>query len=325
VHTGPIGLGVLSCSDVSRFIAPQQVFSANPETQEAVFVMEVGEPFRICVRTAGEDSPGLVEILAVFRATEPRAVKRAGAEAFRHWPYTTDLGDGVVIRATVADEPSWTRANTSARSIFKFLVATFIGNVTGRTILDVACNAGHFSFMFAGMGAKVLGFDHDSDAIEQARFIASQIGSKWPAQAEFMVSDLEEFSTAEAFDVVFCSGVFYHLRDPLGGARKLLGLTKKWLILQSCVSSRPDPVFELSDPAAWPFCQEWEYCLVPSAPMVEAVFRRVGFRVRASYRLSKFEIDLATETASAGGRFDDEAIRSRFGGDPIYLVLEREQ
>jgi SAM-dependent methyltransferase len=179
--------------------------------------------------------------------------------------------------------------------------------------------------MLAGMGAKVRGFDHDTGAIEQARFIARHIGSKWRGSAEFMVSDLEAFSTGETFDIVFCSGVFYHLRDPLGGARKLYDLTKRWLILQSCVSSKSDPVFELSDPAAWPFCQEWEYCLVPSAPMVEAVFRRVGFGIRACYRLSEFEIDLITETARAGGIFNDEAIRSRFGSDPIYMVLERDQ
>jgi SAM-dependent methyltransferase len=325
VHAGQIGIGLISPRDISRYIVPERILSRSPSAQEVTFLVSKKEQFRVCVRTGDADHAGHVQILRVSWTDDRKLVKQAGVAAFCHWYYTVNLGDGVVIRATVDDEPSWTKANAVSRAIFSFLLAKYVGPISGAKVLDVACSAGHFSFLFASMGARVRGFDHDEKAIEQARFIADQLSKEWTGSTSFAVGDLETFRAEEQYDLVFCSGLFYHLRDPLGGAQNLKNLTKRWLLIQSCVSDRRDPVFELSDPARWPFCADWEYCLVPSASMVQTVFQRLGLRLRASFQLNDFAVDEKATSVKIRPAPESEPDQIARLDGPIYLVLEKVQ
>ena len=306
VNEGPIGMGLISAQNISHFIVPERILNRSPILQEIVFLVPARERFRVCVRTGDGDHSAQAQIMEVSWTQNQRLIKEVEVATFAHWYYTVDLGDGVIARATVQDEPGWTGANSVARAIFSHLLKEYVGSISGTKVLDVACSAGHFSFLFAGMGAHVRGFDHDPRAIEQARFVTRHIGKEWPGSANFSVADLENFATDEQYDIVFCSGLFYHLRDPIAGARKLKDLSSRWVLLQSCVSDRQDPVFELSDPRRWPFCADWEFCLVPSASMVRAIFEKLGLCLRACFRLGDFVFD---ETATFG--------------DPIYMVLEK--
>ena len=165
--------------------------------------------------------------------------------------------------------------------------------------------------------------NHDSNAIEQAQFIAGQLDKHWAGSTKFEVADLENFAPDKQYDLAFCSGLFYHLRDPIGGARRLSQLTRRWILLHSCVSSRQDPVFELSDPARWPFCADWEFCLVPSASMVQAIFEKLGLRLCASFRLSDFIVDENANSVKIRSAPLTESERVAGLADPIYMVLEK--
>ncbi|MBV9241247.1 MAG: class I SAM-dependent methyltransferase [Acidobacteria bacterium] len=323
IHDGPIGIGLVSPQNISCFVVPEQILDSSPHPQEVTFLVPADKRFRVCVRTGDADHSGHVQIEGVSWTANHKVIKEIQVADFVHWHYTTDLGDGVIVRATVQDEPGWTRANETSRAIFSHLLKEYVGPISGRKVLDVACSAGHFSFLFARMGAEVDGFDHDSKAIEQAQFIAKQLHQGWAGSAKFVVADLESFATDEQYDVVFCSGLFYHLRDPIKGAQRLEQLTRQWLVLQSCVSDRQEPVFELSDPTRWPFCAEWEFCLVPSAPMVRAIFEKLKLEVRASFRLSDFVVDGNAPLVKirSASRVDGERVARL--GDPIYLVLEK--
>ena len=323
VHDGPIGIGLISPQDISRFVVPERILDSSPNTQEVTFLVPAGERFRVCVRTGDADRSAHAQIVDVSWTASRKLIKEVQAAGFSHWYYTINLGDGVIVRATVQDEPGWTRANAIARAIFSYLLKEYVGPISGRKVLDVACSAGHFSFLFARMGAQVHGFDHDPKAIEQAQFIADQLHHEWAGSTKFVVADLENFPAQEQYDLVFCSGVFYHLKDPLGGAQKLTRLTRRWILLQSCVSNRHEPVFELSDPTRWPFCADWEFCLVPSASMVRAVFDKLGFRLRANFRLSDFVVDENATSVKIGPAAVGEHERVARLGDPIYLVLEK--
>lgn len=86
-------------------------------------------------------------------------------------------------------------------------------DLTGKSVLDIGCNAGFYSLEMKKRGAaRVLGIDADPDYLAQARFAAEVAG----ADIEFREMDVYDVSQlGEAFDVVIFMGVLYHLRHPL--------------------------------------------------------------------------------------------------------------
>lgn len=86
-------------------------------------------------------------------------------------------------------------------------------DLTGKTVLDVGCNAGFYSLEMKKRGAeRVLGIDSDEDYLAQARFAAEVCG----ADIEFVkMSVYDVAQLREKFDIVLFLGVLYHLRHPL--------------------------------------------------------------------------------------------------------------
>jgi tRNA (mo5U34)-methyltransferase len=86
-------------------------------------------------------------------------------------------------------------------------------DLTGRTVLDIGCNAGFFSLRMKERGAeRVVGIDSDERYLAQARFAAQVAGTdiEFRQMTVYEVADLHE-----RFDVVLFMGVLYHLRHPL--------------------------------------------------------------------------------------------------------------
>ena len=86
-------------------------------------------------------------------------------------------------------------------------------DLTGKTVLDIGCNAGFYSMEMKRRGAaRVLGIDDDPHCVAQARFAAATEGS----QVEFRQLSIWDIGAlAEKFDLVIFMGVLYHLRHPL--------------------------------------------------------------------------------------------------------------
>ena len=86
-------------------------------------------------------------------------------------------------------------------------------DLTGRTVLDIGCNAGFYAIEMKRRGAdRVLGIDFDDRYLQQARLAAEITG----VEIEFRrlsVYDVGELG--ERFDVVLFMGLLYHLRHPL--------------------------------------------------------------------------------------------------------------
>jgi len=86
-------------------------------------------------------------------------------------------------------------------------------DLTGKTVLDIGCNAGFYSIELKKRGAdRVLGVDFDDTYLAQARFAAEVAGTEIEFQ-KLSVYDVGELK--EQFDVVLFMGVLYHLRHPL--------------------------------------------------------------------------------------------------------------
>jgi tRNA (mo5U34)-methyltransferase len=86
-------------------------------------------------------------------------------------------------------------------------------DLSGRSVLDIGCNAGFFSIQMKQRGAaRVVGIDSDERYLNQARLAADVTG----VEIEFLEMTVYDVATlGERFDVVLFMGVLYHLRHPL--------------------------------------------------------------------------------------------------------------
>jgi 2-polyprenyl-3-methyl-5-hydroxy-6-metoxy-1,4-benzoquinol methylase len=187
---------------------------------------------------------------------------------------------------------------------------------TSRTCLDAACNSGYHAFALASRGLSVVGIDTDQAAIEQARFVQSSVDDPAGNMVRFRCQDLMRLPPTERYDLVFCSGLFYHVRDPVGGARQIANAASEGAIVQSFVSDLGGDVLELANSAKYVCCFAGEFSLVPTASMLKKIFRYAGFRdVR---RFTASELCSPDELASLRPHY-----AGLFRHGAAYYVLKR--
>jgi tRNA (mo5U34)-methyltransferase len=86
-------------------------------------------------------------------------------------------------------------------------------DLTGKSVLDIGCNAGFYAFEMKRRGAgRVVAIDDEERYLAQARFAAETNALKIEFH-RLSVYDLAQLN--EKFDLVLFLGVFYHLRHPL--------------------------------------------------------------------------------------------------------------
>ncbi|HEV2121290.1 MAG TPA: TIGR04290 family methyltransferase [Chloroflexota bacterium] len=104
-------------------------------------------------------------------------------------------------------------------------------HLTGKSVLDIGCNAGFYSFEMKRRGAaRVLGIDHDARYLRQAEFARDCMG----LDVEFRQVEVYDVDTlGETFDFVLFMGVFYHLRHPLYALEKVAKLVRGHLLFQT--------------------------------------------------------------------------------------------
>lgn len=86
-------------------------------------------------------------------------------------------------------------------------------DLSGKTVLDIGCNAGFYSIEMKRRGAaRVVAVDSDDRYLDQAKFAAKVLG----VEIEFHLMSIYDIaSLGEKFDIVIFMGVLYHLRHPL--------------------------------------------------------------------------------------------------------------
>jgi len=104
-------------------------------------------------------------------------------------------------------------------------------DLSGRTVLDIGCNEGFFSFEAEKLGAdRILAIDKSSAAKAKFELVKRILDSK----VEFMAVDLFEMDRHDIgkFDIVFFLAVFHHLRYPLLALDRLYNLTKEFAVME---------------------------------------------------------------------------------------------
>jgi tRNA (mo5U34)-methyltransferase len=124
------------------------------------------------------------------------------------WFHNIDLGHGVWTAPEhfLGDYPGFK---------FRRFADALPADLTGKTVLDIGCNAGFYSVEMKRRGAaRVLGIDSDDRYLAQARLAAEALGGA--GDIEFRnLSVYDVGALGERFDVVIFMGVLYHLRHPL--------------------------------------------------------------------------------------------------------------
>ena len=172
-------------------------------------------------------------------------------------------------------------------------------DLTGKSVLDIGCNAGFYSFEMRRRGAaRVLGIDTDARYLAQARLAAEVLGEGGVEFRQMGVYDVA--ALGERFDLVIFMGVLYHLRHPLLALDLIREHVAGGLMLFQTLTRGSDSVavpaedYDFSEDAQfqqpdWPrmafiegkWAHDWTNWWVPNRAGVEAMLRASGFAVEA--------------------------------------------
>lgn len=179
---------------------------------------------------------------------------------------------------------------------WQHVAATVPEDLSGWTVLDIGCNAGFYSFELARRGARVVGVDVEPMYVRQARWAARELGLR--DRVDFIEGDVYSLLNArQHYDLVWFTGVFYHLRYPTLALDLVRRVTDRLMAFQSM--TMPGEARDIAPPdvplnrrdllleAAWPKMAFVEHRIaddgsnwwVPNASCVEALLRSAGFSV----------------------------------------------
>lgn len=119
------------------------------------------------------------------------------------------------------------------------LAFDILGDLAGKSVLDIGCGSGRYMFRAAQNNANsIVGIDAARGALEEARKIATNLGIE--KNMEFMEGDFLDCAPDRKFDVVFAVGYFDYIFDPVTHLKKMIDLSegivyasfpKRWSVL----------------------------------------------------------------------------------------------
>jgi len=178
-------------------------------------------------------------------------------------------------------------------------------DLTGKSVLDIGCNAGFYAMEMKRRGAdRVLGLDSDDRYLAQARFASEQLGFGDIEYRNLSVYDVG--ALGEKFDLVIFMGVLYHLRHPLlaldlirehvagdmmlfqtmqQGSQEVIDVPEEHPFFVPG-TWKPSPIF---DEPGYPkmhfieksFADDWTNWWAPNAAGSAAMLRAAGFTIEA--------------------------------------------
>ena len=214
---------------------------------------------------------------------------REKIEALGPWFHNIDLG-GVW---TAPDHFLGDYPNMKFRRFEAHLPA----DLTGKSVLDIGCNAGFYSMEMKRRGAeRVVGIDSDDRYLAQARFAAETLGYENIEFRNLSVYDVGALGVR--FDLVIFMGVLYHLRHPLLALDLIHEHVAGDMLLFQSMQRGSKQVMELDEDypfeeteifreSAFPkmyfiekeYAHDWTNWWVPNRACAEGMLRAAGFTV----------------------------------------------
>lgn len=192
------------------------------------------------------------------------------------WWHTIDFGEDIFSNG---------KTPMSAQQI---RLSSIPKNLKDKTVLDIGCWDGFFSFECEKRGAKVTAIDNK----QQEKFVESCYGKCIDgtnglkvakkilnSKINFMEMDLYDLEESKKeFDTVLLFGVLYHLKNPYKALEILYKVTKELLVIEShyIKTKLNTPIMRFypgkelnNDPTNW-----WG----PNIPCLVAMTKSVGFK-----------------------------------------------
>jgi tRNA (mo5U34)-methyltransferase len=181
------------------------------------------------------------------------------------WWHRIDLGNGVITPG----ECSHTEADATPR----FGIPE---DLTGKTVLDIGAWDGLFSFVAEKRGAAgVLAVD-----------VPESEGGHWGGRDGFIYActalqskiayrewNIERY-LSWSFDIVFCFGVLYHVKDIIRSCENLAKATKEYALIETAYAQGTECSLEYRPGHVG---DDTNY-LYPTIPCLEAMLIRSGFK-----------------------------------------------
>jgi tRNA (mo5U34)-methyltransferase len=214
------------------------------------------------------------EIIAELKRLEP-------------WFHCIDLGGGITTKTeSVMGEPV-----DHPHGSWQVIKHCLPGDLSGKSVLDVGCNAGFYCIQAKWRGAaRVLGVDGQRQHIRQALLVRRVLG----VDVEFRrmnVYELDPHALGQ-FDITLALGLIYHLKHLVLALENLFKVTREMLIIETAILPRehtPPPfthplgeagmrlhafAFVDNPPAAKEQVANW---FLPSIEGLEALLKNIGF------------------------------------------------
>ncbi|HEY0481372.1 MAG TPA: TIGR04290 family methyltransferase [Kofleriaceae bacterium] len=181
---------------------------------------------------------------------------------------------------------------------FQHFADALPADLTGKSVLDVGCNAGFYAFEMKRRGAEhVVAIDSDPRYLAQARLAADVLGH------DIELHQLDVYRVGELrarFDLVIFMGVLYHLRHPLLALDLLHDhVVNDRLLFQSMLRGYPEvapvePDYPFSETAIFDrpghpamyfveqrYAGDWTNWWIPNRAAIEAMLRSSGFVIES--------------------------------------------
>src|SRR5262245_49393019 len=215
------------------------------------------------------------------------------------WWHSIDLGNGVITSGVHPLEEL--RGN--------YALFNLPDDLSGRSVLDIGCWDGFYSFEAERHGARVMSMD----CVRPANFFRAReaLGS----QAEFHELSVYEITKERlgSFDIVFFLGVLYHLRHPLLALERVCEVTRDFAVIESHVI---DNLFPTEHPLMefYEFDQlggQYDNWWGPNIECLTQMARSAGFA-----RVELLRRELTRVTIKAFRRWDDKPAQ---GSSEIHI------
>jgi len=211
---------------------------------------------------------------------------------------------------------------------FRRFEAHLPSDLTGKSVLDIGCNAGFYSMEMKRRGAeRVVGIDSDDRYLAQARFAAETLGYSGIEFRNLSVYDVG--ALGEKFDLVIFMGVLYHLRHPLLALDLIhQHVAGDMLLFQSMqrgsmqvLPLKEDYPFEETEmfwDSGYPklhfiereYAHDWTNWWVPNRACAEAMLRSSGFSIETR---AEDEVYICRRTEMPYGAWGTGAVYPREG------------
>ncbi|HYE75903.1 MAG TPA: DUF1698 domain-containing protein, partial [Blastocatellia bacterium] len=160
----------------------------------------------------------------------------------QYWHYPFDLPWGKVIPTRASPERHLLRR----QHLFHPLLELYGGSLASKTVLDVGCCQGFWSFAAAEAGAAhSLGIDSSQIFIQEALALREFNGL---SNCEFRCAHVEEYETwagVPNHQITFFFGLFYHLADPIFALRQVMSRTDETILIDTNITNHKEPTLSI--------------------------------------------------------------------------------